>query len=56
MDYAKGIYHLNLSLALKYLELADYFQMPSEHRRHLDYQCKYNISNFHRNRQLNNCS
>lgn len=41
MDYAKGIYHLNLTLALKYLELADlYFQQPSEHRRHLDCQCE----------------
>lgn len=41
MDYAKGIYHLNLTLALKYLELADsYFQLPSENRRHLDCQCE----------------
>lgn len=41
MDYAKGIYHLNLILALKYLELADlYFQVPSENRRHLDCQCE----------------
>lgn len=41
MDYAKGIYHVNLTLALKYLELADlYFQSPSEHRRHLDCQCE----------------
>lgn len=41
MDYAKGIYHLNPALALKYLELADlYFQSPSEHRRHLDCQCE----------------
>ena len=41
MDYAKGIYHFDLTLALKYLELADvYFQSPSEHRRHLDCQCE----------------
>lgn len=41
MDYAKGIYHLNLSLALRYLELADlYFQSSSEQRRHLDCQCE----------------
>lgn len=58
MDYAKGIYHLNLSLALKYLELADlHFQMPSEHRRHLDCQCEYNMSNFYSEPAvLNNCS
>jgi len=47
MDYAKGIYHLNLSLALKYLELADlHFQMPSEHRRHLDCQCEIQYVKF----------
>lgn len=41
MDYAKGIYHKNLSLALKYLQVADsYFQGPGEHRRHLDCQCE----------------
>lgn len=41
MDYAKGIYHLDLSLALKYLEYADsFFQKPSENRRHLDCQCE----------------
>lgn len=41
MDYAKGIYHFDLSLALKYLEYADlYFQIPSENRRHLDCQCE----------------
>jgi len=41
MDYAKGIYHLNLESALKYLELADVcFELPSEYRRHLDCQCE----------------
>lgn len=46
-QYVKGIYHLNLSLALKYLELADlHFQMPSEHRRHLDCQCEIQYVKF----------
>lgn len=41
MDYAKGIYHLNLPLALEYLKIADsYFQIPTEQRRHLDCQCE----------------
>lgn len=41
MDYAKGIYHKDLSLALQYLQIADrYFQVPSERRRHLDCQCE----------------
>lgn len=41
MDYAKGIYHINLSLALKYLQIADsYFNVPSEKRRHLDCLCE----------------
>lgn len=41
MDYAKGIYHKNLSLALQYLQIADYyFQTPSEKRRHLDCLCE----------------
>lgn len=41
MDYAKGIYHRDLSLALRYLEIADrYFQISSEHRRHLDCLCE----------------
>lgn len=41
MDYAKGIYHKNLPLALQYLQIADsYFQIPSEQRRHLDCVCE----------------
>lgn len=41
MDYAKGIYHINLPLALQYLQTADfYFQTPSEKRRHLDCLCE----------------
>ena len=41
MDYAKGIYHKNLSLALQYLQIADrYFQTSSEKRRHLDCLCE----------------
>lgn len=41
MDYAKGIYHKDLSLALQYLQIADrYFQAPSEKRRHLDCLCE----------------
>lgn len=41
MDYAKGIYHKDLSLALQYLQIADrYFQTPSEKRRHLDCLCE----------------
>lgn len=41
MDYAKGIYHQNLTMALQYLQIADrYFQAPSEKRRHLDCLCE----------------
>lgn len=41
MDYAKGIYHRNPSLALQYLQIADgYFQTSSEKRRHLDCLCE----------------
>lgn len=47
MDYAKGIYHTNLSLALKYLEIADtYFHEQSEYRRHLDCQCEIQYIKF----------
>lgn len=41
MDYAKGIYHKDLSMALQYLYIADrYFQTSSEKRRHLDCLCE----------------
>ncbi len=41
MDYAKGIYHMNLFLALQYLQIADsYFQTASEKRRHFDCLCE----------------
>lgn len=41
MDYAKGVYHKNLSLALQYLQIADgYFQASCEKRRHLDCLCE----------------
>ena len=41
MDYAKGIYHKDLPLALQYLQIADhYFQTPYEKRRHLDCLCE----------------
>lgn len=41
MDYAKGIYHKDMPLALHYLEVADrYFKPASELRRHFDCQCE----------------
>ena len=41
MDFAKGIYHVNLSRALAYLEFADsFFGAKEELRRHLDCQCE----------------
>ena len=41
MDYAKGIYHINPMLALKYLQVADsYFDVVSEARRHFDCLCE----------------
>ncbi len=46
MDYAKGIYHKDLPLALKYLQIADcYFQTSSEKRRHLDCLCEIQYVN-----------
>ena len=61
MDYAKGIYHIDLPKALEFLEIArEIFIQTNQKRRHLDCSCEINYVNFILNNtsifELESCS